>query len=100
MQENLLFEVQTCPTTCKAKTMTDDVHSTGPTALTTSSSGQVKVRFWGVRGSIAAPLTAADVRKKKIQALQDYLTHHDDDAYKIRREALNSPEKFFAVAEA
>lgn len=27
------------------------------------------VRFWGVRGSIAAPLTAADVRAKKKETL-------------------------------
>ena len=55
--------------------------------------GQVKVRFWGVRGSIPAPLTAADVRKKKIEAVKEYLDFHK----RFNNHPSADPEKFFEV---
>ncbi|HEY4486141.1 MAG TPA: MBL fold metallo-hydrolase [Candidatus Paceibacterota bacterium] len=36
----------------------------------------VKVKFWGVRGSIAAPLTAKDVREKQAQIVFKILEHY------------------------
>lgn len=65
--------------------MTGEAHST--------SSGQVKVRFWGVRGSIPAPLTAADVRKKKVQAVKEYIEFHET----FSNHPFADPEKFFDV---
>ena len=56
----------------------------------------VKVRFWGVRGSIPAPLTAADVRKKKIQAVKEY----QNFLKTFNQHPLPNPEKFFDVPDA
>lgn len=51
----------------------------------------VKVRFWGVRGSIPAPLTAKDVERKELAILKAYHAK----MLELERGTLIDPEEFF-----
>ena len=54
---------------------------------------QVNIRFWGVRGSIPAPITAREVKAKKIAVLHKYLAA-------LERGEKLSPEEFGDMNEA
>ena len=54
---------------------------------------QVNIRFWGVRGSIPAPITAREVKAKKIAVLHKYLAA-------LERGEKLTPEEFVDLEEA